>query len=735
MGFAARGLIATVFAGTLVASASAGAREPTWRVRSDVAAPLDTDNGWAAAAGETATVEADRPFRLRFESVGANEGGSLALEVRRNGGEWQPLEPHDSPYPTREYKVPAVAAPWRFLAGSAQSLRVLEDGGKAAFAVVGGSEGVVAAMPLPWPAGGDGSVSARLRLPAAGDAAAFVWGLEGSGLSYSALIDGEGNVAAARVTEDRQDILAAGRAAIKPGRWHEVEIAVEHGVLTIAVDDTDVLTAPIEAVRGLPGIAIAPGAQVEIAELTFEGEAKTPPVSIVTSAAFANGAATGDLLSGADMPFGTGLGVSLWDTAPVPSSPGTHTETEWPLVIRRTADGPSFNEDGDRFDFRIVHSATREPVGPVATVSLAVPGGHLGGTFVETPGRIGPFQAPNGDLYVIMEPAETDNKFMMMKSSDGGRSWREVDGANRPATGDLEAVDARLIGDRIAILHQVTRSARLHTFRTSDHPTQPDTWEVRDEVAARGDAIAQMATLTPRSDGSMVAVFLTNRLHYAVRSPEGTWSQARPTDPEDVVVNAGPQAVAAADDNVHLAYFTDDGRIWHRRLLPDGTLTARQLLAEGAGTGRPVYGAVLPLAHHPDDDSVTIAWRVADGSLWERQVSSAGTPSPARRIAIGPVVTDTVDSQQAGADLIALPGSDAIAVFIDEPTRSIFTARRRGSEWSTPAERIGKIEGSWVRGQLVTKPDGTQVLGIIYDAGSKGGTGLNRYAEVPIAAE
>jgi hypothetical protein len=65
---------------------------------------------------------------------------------------------------------------------------------------------------------------------------------------------------------------------------------------------------------------------------------------------------------------------------------------------------------------------------------MVIPPGHVGGTFVETPGRIGPWQASNGDLYFIMEPAETDNLFMMIKSTDDGATWREVDGARRPPT-------------------------------------------------------------------------------------------------------------------------------------------------------------------------------------------------------------------------------------------------------------------------------------------------------------
>ena len=178
-------------------------------------------------------------------------------------------------------------------------------------------------------------------------------------------------------------------------------------------------------------------------------------------------------------------------------------------IVRRFADGAVTNEQGDTFELRMVEEggaplgASRNPV-----LRLAIRPGHVGGTFVETPGRIGPWRASNGDLYFIMEPAETNNLFMMIKSADDGRTWREVDGANRPPTRDLEAVDARQVGDTIHILHEVSRSARYHSFRTSDHPTHPDTWHVRGELVSDAAPVAQAAALEVRSDGSLVALYV-----------------------------------------------------------------------------------------------------------------------------------------------------------------------------------------------------------------------------------
>ena len=72
------------------------------------------------------------------------------------------------------------------------------------------------------------------------------------------------------------------------------------------------------------------------------------------------------------------------------------------------------------------------------------------------------------------------------------------------------------MGGTIHIVHQVTGSTRYQAFRTSDHSAQPDTWGIRDEVAATVTSVAQAATLAVRSDGSMVAFYVADTIHYNV---------------------------------------------------------------------------------------------------------------------------------------------------------------------------------------------------------------------------
>ena len=92
------------------------------------------------------------------------------------------------------------------------------------------------------------------------------------------------------------------------------------------------------------------------------------------------------------------------------------------------------------------------------------------------------------------------------------------------------------------------------------------------------------------------------------------------------------------------------------------------------------------------------------------------------------VVTDAVDSQQAGAD--AVLDSEAVHVLlIEESSRSIFSTHDKGG-WQPARIQVNNILGSWVRGNVYTRSAGMRVYGYIYDAGSEGGAGMNRFGEL-----
>lgn len=724
----------------LVTTTACQSGEPAFRIRADLEAPLNSDSGWAGAVNEGVTVLADHPFRVRMEALPNQVSpSSYILQARRNGGPWELVEAHDFPHPQRELDIrleSGLPVGWIQPVGQEGHLSIEQTGDHHVLIASAQGQDMVALYDAPWPVA---ALALRFMLPEdAGQGFDVLLGHTQPDTNVRVRFDTAGRIAVIQSAGDEDRLLADQPASLARGVWHVVEIEVEDGKLGVDFADGSLeISVPIAVIdiSAPPAIAVPANSSVNVSDISLEGIARTPLVSIVATPAYSNGDATSDLLSGSPAPFTPGLGVSLAERVLAVNDEETHSEFEWPLVIRRFADGPSVNETGDVFEFRIVDRTGEDAISSaIARVTLDVPPRHLGGTFVETPGRIGPWQAENGNLYFIMEPTETDNKFMMMKSVDGGRSWLEVDGAHRPQTGDLESVDARMIDGRIHIIHQVTQSVRYHVFRTSDHPAHPDSWELVDEVAAREQTIAQASTAVVRPDGSILAVFLSDRLHYSVRSPDGLWSTPEEIDPEASFINTGPQAAVGSDGTVHLAYSSDEGSIWYRRLLADGTLTARQLVATGAGRGKADYGSVLPLAHDAQSGTTFIVYRLADGSLWESHAQGEGAPSAPVLVTPGPVITDAVDSQQPAADLVVFGGVPHV-LFVDEATRSIYSTRRDGAAWQEPVLRIDGIKGSWVRGNSLNAPDGRPVYAYVFDAGSEGGSGLNRYAAIPLDAQ
>jgi hypothetical protein len=188
--------------------------------------------------------------------------------------------------------------------------------------------------------------------------------------------------------------------------------------------------------------------------------------------------------------------------------------------------------------------------------------------------------------------------------------------------------------------------------------------------------------------------------------------------------------VLGANDVVHVAYYGMDGTIWYRRLLRDGSLTSRQQLASGLGATRAEYGAVLPLVFIPQTNTVVIIYRQSDGRLWERRVVDNGAPTPAVRVTDRVVIQDAVDSQQPAADAV-LDGDTVRVLFVEDTSRSIFSTHDSGG-WQPSVVRVDTISGSWIRGNVYTRPDGKKVHGYVYDAGSEGGAGMNRFDAIEL---
>ncbi len=471
-------------------------------------------------------------------------------------------------------------------------------------------------------------------------------------------------------------------------------------------------------------------------DFPYPDEISTPPVSIVSPGPWDSGAATRDLLASSSEPFagGAGLGPDSLSGA----VPEGQSEWEWGVVIRRWADGAEMMEEGDRFEFRLVDGSgvPLTGFGPLA-VTLTVPDGHLGGTYPETPGRLGPWQSSEGGLWFPMEPAETYNVLMMMTSADGGRTWTEADGANRPLTDDLEGFATAFHAGTLHILHQISERVVHHAFSTPDAPGGAVGWSVRDELVAEHlEPPVQAAALEALSNGTLVAVFASgNALEIRRKAPVGDWTPADTlfgTTWEGSILS-GPQTTVGPDDIVHLAWTETngmEGRVYHATLDGAGRVSPALTVATGLAGSESDVGSVAPLAYLPETGEVAIVWRRGDGRLAARRIRSDGSMTGETVISPRAVTQNAVDSDQVGADLIHLAGRLNL-LFLDHETGSLYyTHSSEAGVWSLAEPVVEGIRGQWIRGRPVRTSDGRTVYGFVYDAGSDGGSGMTRYGEL-----
>jgi hypothetical protein len=314
-----------------------------------------------------------------------------------------------------------------------------------------------------------------------------------------------------------------------------------------------------------------------------------------------------------------------------------------------------------------------------------------------------------------------------------------VDGGQRPTADDLEGVATALHDGTLHILHQTSEVVWHHVFRTGDAASDPDSWAMTDiRVAAPGEPPVQVAALTARSDGSLVAVYAGPRsLRIRVRNADRAWApEIRMGDPGGGRVS-GPMVLRTPDDRVHLAYThtdNEEGTVWLRPLEPGGELGPPVQVADDIGTSEADVGSVAPLAHLPGTDEILVIYRDSVGHLQGRRVRDGEVAGPAVRVSDRTVAQNAVDSDQVGADVVVW-NDEVHVLFIDQETADLYHTRRSpDGAWSPARPVVEGIDAQWVRGNVVDAPDGP-VYGFVYDAGSDGGSGMNRYGTLPLGGE
>jgi hypothetical protein len=132
----------------------------------------------------------------------------------------------------------------------------------------------------------------------------------------------------------------------------------------------------------------------------------------------------------------------------------------------------------------------------------------------------------------------------------------------------------------------------------------------------------------------------------------------------------------------------------------------------------------------PQTETVVVVFRQSDGYLYLCHKSGNNSFSKPMRITDQRVVTNAVDSDQTGADVVVFD-NQLVITYISEDDRSIHLSRITDLNIAPESEPIIQgIDGSWVRGNILYHQLDAPIYGIIYDAGSKGGSGFNKYFQL-----
>ena len=469
----------------------------------------------------------------------------------------------------------------------------------------------------------------------------------------------------------------------------------------------------------------------------------TPEVWAVPSARYSDGDPTTDLLTASAAAFVPGGGKESPVTGEIRLG-GQHTEVEFALVIPTFHDGARQNKTGDVFEFRLVRSDATAVAGTVANprVTLVVPAGLIGGTYVESPNRIGPFRDGNGNLYAIMEPTETDNVFMVIKSADGGRTWTEQDGAHRPRTDDLESVDAVLAGDELHIAHHGGKQVVYHVFRVSTHGGNPDTYRLTDEVIAGPITYEeQSVAMEVLSNGRVRCIYartVGGRGRIFFRTRDARWGAEQSLDMQADVGFFGVAAVRGASDKVHIVYSATDGSIYHRSLSSGDALSERRLLAKDGGITRAERVPLMPPVYWQEagSEKIMVGYRkAADGRIYTRIITDDGRPGAESAASDRAVSNDQAQSRQPTANLV-VDGATVYLHYADAATEDIFRDVHTSARgWGADVKEQDGVEADLIRGAAFTHSPangGRRVIGYLFDDGSDGYTGTVRYKELPI---
>lgn len=493
------------------------------------------------------------------------------------------------------------------------------------------------------------------------------------------------------------------------------------------------------------------------------GGGAAQPVSSVLISSWADGATTtterltseGTYVTGeADEQSGvTGAGYALSNQA---------TEFIFALRINSWYDNAGVATQivaGDTINLRLVESDGTAFAGTyvVPTITVAETDYYIGGTFAETIETAMQVDG-NGNIYYWTEVYDTGNgtEAKLLKSTNGGKTWREANATSAPTSTDQEGVSMRINPadtDILCVLTDTTGTLYYHEYRMSTHPTNPDTWAVADEVVDNTytSHTTNECSLEIRDAGGgnykAYAFYVDDQapalVRYKIRSTGGTWGSINTVDTAGTDPYISPITAKDSADVIHIVYKQEaspTGTIWHNTLSTGDALGTRQSIATGIGTGSNrdnmpytnlthyLDGSVevIPILYQTDTDTVITSVYLRDG-----------TPQT------GSTATDAVASSSGGGShqlvaCAAVYGKEVLLIYANDTNSNWYLARNDDEAgWGTDTlEASVTIDSDQVTSLVLTHSSGNggnTVLAFIHDDGSDGGHGHQWYDEVILA--
>ena len=478
-----------------------------------------------------------------------------------------------------------------------------------------------------------------------------------------------------------------------------------------------------------------------------------PAVITVPSAQFTDGDPTSTERLTSTTTYVNGEGFEDDNTSISYSLTSEETEFEWALMIMNFYDGPNQTAVSDTFTLRVVQADNTVFAGSYTspTITVAITDFYIGGTFVETPNRVTANDS-NGVIYFLMEPSETDNELLLVRSADGGKTWTIGDDAGRPTTTDIEAADMVVDGQT---LHIVTRSITsstertfYHRYRMSDHATTQDDWEIIDEIITTSAVVHQGCAIEVRSDGSIVAFYTETissfeRVSYKIRN--GSWGSATNLDTTASTIFAYVTVVKGASDLIHIFYSDSTaaiGKVWHKSLNSSNTLSAAEEVYADLGTGTNKRGNLTNPVYWDDGGTEKIMIGIihrANDILRSFVVTDDGVPETEKDAS-----DNTVSANPGGTTSNQIVAN----FFVDGKIVYLFYANVADDDiyrdeanndggWGTDVEFLDGVTTHFIRGHAFTHSSGNggaTVAGFVRDNGSSGRTGFSFWDEYIIAA-